>query len=167
MKIAEALLKRKELIREAETLQKQYIGNITVVDGVKPRRNAFAIEQKFFNCYNELEKLFVNINHTNNVTVVDGVSVMQMIAHRDALKLMIPQYGIMYSQADKVVGAKDIKVTGTDTKGNYVKVDNPNQPIENLNTITIEKNYNAMAAELRTLDLKLQALTWQIDLVEI
>lgn len=167
MKIAEALLRRKELIREAETLQKQYIANITVVDGVKPRRNAFAIEQKFFSCYNEIEKLIVNINHTNNVTIVEGMSVMQMIARRDMLKLMIPHYGIMYGQADKIVGAKDMKVDARDSNGNYIKVNNPNQPIENLNTVVMEKSYNTMAGELRTLDLKLQALTWQVDLIEL
>lgn len=167
MKIAEALLRRKELIREADTLSKQFSTSITVVDGVKPRRNAFAIEQKFFSCYAELEKLIININHTNNVTIVDGVSVMAMIARRDALKLMIPQFGTMLTKADQVVAAGQTKVSTTDNKGNYIKVDNPNQPIENLNTVVMEKSYNNMAAELRTLDLKLQALTWQVELIEL
>lgn len=167
MKIAEALLRRKELLREAETLQTQYSSNITVVDGVKPRRNAFAIEQKFFACYNELQKLIQDINHTNNVTMVSGISVMQMIARRDMLKFMIPQYRSMYAKAEATVSAGLAKVNATDGKGNYIKVDNPNQPIDNLNTVVMEKSYNAMASELRTLDLKLQALTWQVDLIEL
>lgn len=167
MKIAEALLLRKELAKEAETLMQQFNGNITVVDGVKPRRNAFVIEKKFFDCYAQLEKLIININHTNNTTIVDGVSVMNMIARRDVLKGIIPQYRTMYSKADQVVAASTQKIATTDGKGNYIKIDNPNQPVEGLNTVTMEKSYNEMASELRTLDLKLQALTWQVDLIEL
>ncbi len=167
MKVAEALLRRKELLKEVNTLQSQFTSNIVVNDGVKPRRDAFKIEKQFFDRFAELEKLIISINTTNNTTIINGISVMQMIARRDALKLLIPQYGVMYQQAEKAVRDGLTKVNAPNSKGDYVKVINPSQPVEGLNTIVMEKSYNSMASELRQLDLQLQALTWQVDLITV
>lgn len=168
MKVAEALLYRKELVTELETLSRQFTGNISIENGVEPRRDAVLIHNWFLAKSDILTRLIININHTNNVTIVDGVSVMRLIAERDTLKIQLPLYNTMYSGFESVVSNSRRKTWVRPSDGGAAQlVESAVVPVSTIKSPQMEHTYNAMCKRLRELDLQLQALTWQVDLIEL
>lgn len=94
MKLAEALLKRKDLGEKMSRLNERLVGfstvneNQTMDDGTKAAAMAHIeeISKQMDDCFNEYEDILVRINRTNIKTLVDGESLTKLMVRRQNLK---------------------------------------------------------------------------------
>ena len=87
MKLAEALQERADLSRTIEQLSMRLQNNALVQEGEKTVEDPAVLISKLDELILRLENIIARINKTNCNTMIDGVSVTEMIARRDTLKL--------------------------------------------------------------------------------
>ena len=101
-------------------------------------------------CVARLEELMDKINRTNCETMVEGKTLTELIARKDALLLRLSAYRDLVntaSQTARRATRSEIKIfSAVDVKAVQKQVDN-------------------MAKELRLLDNKLQQANWTTDLI--
>ena len=151
MKLAEALQERADLNRNIEQLKNRLVHNALVQDGELPPENPEKLKQELDNSILRLSYLIAHINETNCKTFVDGKSLTEIIAQKDALSLKIYTY-------------KDIVYAGSQTAYRA-----RNTEIKIKSTISVtdwQSEINMMAKELRLLDNKLQEFNWKTELME-
>ena len=86
MKLATALSERADLQRRISELSVRLNNNAKVQEGEKPAEDPKELLKELDECINRLENLIARINRTNNETVSEGVTITDLIAHRDCLK---------------------------------------------------------------------------------
>ena len=151
MKLAAALQERADLNRNIEQLKNRLVHNALVQDGELPPENPEKLKQELDNSILRLSYLIAHINETNCKTFVDGKSLTEIIAQKDALSLKIYTY-------------KDIVYAGSQTAYRA-----RNTEIKIKSTISVtdwQSEINMMAKELRLLDNKLQEFNWKTELME-
>ncbi len=149
MKLAEALQERADLNRRIAQLRQRLDNNATVQEGEKPAENPAELLRELDGCISRLEELIAAINHTNCATEVEGKSLTQLIARRDALTLKIQAYRQFLSSASYIsqrAMRSEIKILGT--------VDVPE----------LQAGVDRLSKELRELDNKIQQTNWTVDL---
>ena len=152
MKLAEALQERADLNRNIEQLKSRLNNNMMVQDGEKPAENPEKLKKETDVAIARLAELIAKINLTNSSTMVDGQSLTELIARKDALTLKISVY-------------KDLVHTASQTS--YPA---RNSEIKIKSTIDVTKwqsQIDRMAKELRKLDNKLQETNWNTELIEL
>ena len=92
MKLAEALQERADLNRRIEQLRTRLDMNALVQEGEKPAEDPAELLSELNGCIARLEELISAINHANCRVTVDGSTLTQLIARRDALTLKIQAY---------------------------------------------------------------------------
>ncbi len=157
MTLAEALLKRKELTQNINSLQSRYIDCAVIEDGTEPEESANEVFQALLGEIETLNKLIVNVNKTNNtITFSDGMTLMEKIALRDSLKIKVQSLGTC--------------VGGLRMKHNPRSYSNNNTTkmvlAEGVTIQSVSKLHDNAAAELRKLDIEIQASNWANSLVE-
>lgn len=151
MKLAEALQERADLNRNIEQLKDRLIHNVLVQDGEQPAENPEKLKRELDASISRLSYLISHINETNCNTFVDGKSMTQMIAQKDALSVKIHTY-------------KDVVYAGSQTSYRA-----RNTEIKIKSAITVadwQSEIDRMSKELRLLDNKLQEYNWKTDLME-
>ena len=141
MKLAEALQERADLNRKITSLRGRLENVVLVQEGEEPVENP----------RERLEYLMAAINHTNDVTEADGMTLTQLIAKKDALMLKAAVYRGMVQEAGSNTGR---------ARGTEIRV------IPAVNVPELQKEADRMAKEIRQLDNLLQATNWTKDLVE-
>ena len=151
MKLAEALQERADLNRNIEQLQSRLNNNVLVQEGEEPAEDPQKLKQMLDESIARLAYLIKCINQTNCQTIIDGKSLTELIAQKDALSLKIHAYkDIVYTAAQSVYRARNTEIKIKQT----------------INVASWQAEIDQMAKNLRLLDNKLQENNWQTDLIE-
>ncbi len=150
MKLAEALIERKDLQSRLSRLNQRLQANALVQEGDTPLEDPRSLIKMVEATIEELSILIDRINKTNAATLIDGKSLSEMITRRD---LMIRRISIMREFLEKASS----------------KVDRYSRN-EIIITSTVDvKPYQKMVDELshetRLLDAKIQYTNWNTELM--
>ena len=150
MKLATALSERADLQRRISELSVRLNNNAKVQEGEKPAEDPKELLKDLDECINRLENLIARINRTNNETVSEGVTITDLIAHRDCLK-------------ERIRIMREFLNTSSERIQRYSKTE-----IKILSTISVadlRKQVDAYAKELREVDERIQGLNWTTELI--
>ena len=151
MKLAEALQERADLKRNISDLSDRLERVALVQEGEKPVEDPKTLLKALDESVNRMEYLMAAINHTNDVTMADGMTLTALIARKDALMLRQSVYKKLAQEA----GYNTSRARGTEIK-----------VMPAVKVTEIQKEVDRMAKEVRTLDNLLQETNWTKDLVE-
>lgn len=149
MKLAEALQGRADLNRRIDQLQDRLSNNAVVQEGEAPAEDPTALMAELDGCIAALEELMGRINLTNSKTVVDGVTLTQLIARKDCLNLKLQAYRNFARDASNLAR----RATRTEIK-----------LLSAVDVAQLQKAIDRMARELRVLDNKIQQTNWSTEL---
>ncbi len=150
MKLAEALVIRGDLQEKINQIQMRLSNNATVQEGEVPPENPTELLSQFNELTKELEGLVSKINLTNASIKAFEVTMTELLAKRDILKLRLSTYKNFLHDASSLTRrtrASEIKIKST-------------MPVAE-----IQKLIDSTSAALRKLELKIQELNWTNDLI--
>ena len=150
MKLAEALQERADLNRRIQQLQQRLGNNAIVQEKEKPVEDPKNLLAELDRCVAELEDIIARINLTNCRTQVEGKTLTQHLARRDALKLKLGAYRDLAYRASQVgqrVSGREIKL--------FSAVDVPQ----------LQREVDGLSKELRLLDNSIQSANWTTELL--
>ncbi|MBR6407086.1 MAG: DIP1984 family protein [Clostridia bacterium] len=150
MKLAEALQERADLNSRLEQLRYRLQANATVQEGEKPAEDPQQLLAEMKECVERLEELMARINKTNGNTVVDGKTLTELIAKKDALTLEI---SIM---RDFLNAASDLAARASRTE---IKI------LSTVDVRELRRQVDDMSRELRLTDNALQQANWTAELL--
>lgn len=151
MKLAEALQERADLKRNISDLSDRLERVALVQEGEKPVEDPKTLLKALDESVNRMEYLMAAINHTNDATMADGMTLTALIARKDALMLRQSVYKKLAQEA----GYNTSRARGTEIK-----------VMPAVKVTEIQKEVDRMAKEVRTLDNLLQETNWTKDLIE-
>ena len=151
MKLAEALQERADINRRIEQLRCRLGNNVLVQEGEKPTEDPAALLTELEECLARLEWLIARINLTNCTVRVEGSTLTELIARRDALTLRADAYRRLVEEASQ----NTHRATRTEIKI-LSAVDVP----------ALQRKADDASRALRLLDNTLQATNWTADLME-
>lgn len=151
MKLAVALQERADLNTKIADLRTRIQQVILVQEGEKPSEDPAKLIKELEECISRLEYLMVAINRTNTQTVIDGMTLTQIIAKKDALKLKISAY--------RDFAHESLRNTQR-ARNTEIKV------LSTLKTADLQKKIDLYSKELRETDNLLQEKNWSCDLIE-
>jgi len=152
MKLAEALLQRKELLTKVSQLENRILQDALVQEGDEPAENPLELLAEQQAAIEELESLITRINKTNmtnkierNITIADAIVTRDMLnLRRNTLERLANQAKITQSRATK----SEIKFVAT------------------VDVKEIRKECDVASKQIRELDAEIQAANWNVELVE-
>ena len=150
MKLAEALQERADLNRRIQQLQQRLSSNAIVQEGEAPVEDPKALLAELDRCVASLEDIISRINLTNCRTQIDGKTLTQHLARRDALKLKLSAYRDLAYRASQV---------GQRASGREIKL------LSAVNVPQTQREVDGLAQELRLLDNAIQAANWSTELI--
>ena len=151
MKLAEALQERADLNRRIEQLRSRINLNVLVQEGEKPNEDPTALIAEMDAAIDRLEQLMAAINRTNSATVVEGRTLTQIIAEKDALKLRQSAYrDILYSASQNTHRARNTEI----------------RILSAIPVAELQKKADDLSRDLRNLENLLQSSNWLTDLLE-
>ncbi|WP_300902993.1 DIP1984 family protein [uncultured Clostridium sp.] len=151
MKLAEALNLRADVQKRIASLKERLIRNAKVQEGDVPAEDPVVLLKELDGNIIELEKLIKAINKTNSLNYIEGESITDIIAKRDALGLKLSVLRSFIDTASEKIDRysnKEIKILST------------------VNVSEKQEEVDKLSKEYRIIDTKLQGLNWTIDLVE-
>ena len=92
MKLAEALQERSDINKRISELRRRLENCLLVQEGEEPAEDPMDLLNELDSSTERLETLVASINETNCNTIVDGVSLTELIARKDALTLRHAAY---------------------------------------------------------------------------
>lgn len=151
MKLAEALQERADLNRNIEQLRSRLNNNVLVQEGEQTAEDPRILKESLDQSIERLGYLIAQINKTNCETIVDGMSLTEMIAKKDVLAVKISTYkDIVYTAAQTTYRARNTEI----------KIKSA------IEVSSWQAEIDQMAKSLRLLDNKLQESNWKTDLIE-
>ncbi len=150
MKLAEALNLRADIKKFISQVADRLNGNAKVQEGDTPAEDPVFLLSELDSAAAELETIIQRISRTNCHTTLEGASIADMIARRDALALKNSILrGFLTVASDKTdrYSLKEIRIVST------------------VEVAVLRKVVDATAKELRQLDTKIQMLNWTTDLL--
>ena len=150
MKLAESLQERADLNKKIEQLRSRLENNSIVQEGEKPAENPEELFSELDGAVKRLEELMARINLTNSATKKDGVSLTELIARRDALKLKTSVY------RDVIFSASQTAKRATRTE---IKI------LSAVDVKTLQKEADRLSKELRQTDNAIQEMNWLTELL--
>ncbi|MDE6784358.1 MAG: DIP1984 family protein [Ruminococcus sp.] len=150
MKLATALSIRADLQGRLNELEKRLIANSKVQEGEKPSENPVELIAEKDKIIAELENLISKINITNSVIKYNDVTVTEMLAKRDCLKINIRiMRNFLNSSSDKVnrYSKSEIAIKST------------------VDVAAYQKKVDLLCKELREIDEKIQEINWTNELI--
>ena len=151
MKLAEALILRKDLQTRLMALEERLMNAAQVQEGDQPAEEPQALLLELDRMTQELQSLITRINLTNSNSMLDGKTVTGLLAQRDMLGR---KAGILRDLAN-TAGQLVRRVRGSEIK-----------IISTVNVADIRKQADEAAKALRELDTRLQGFNWTTDLRE-
>lgn len=151
MKLAEALQERADLNRKIEQLRSRISNNALVQEGEETPENPEELKKELDGCIERLAFLISRINLTNCGTLVDGQTLTELIAKRDALTLKLSIYKELVNRASQTSGRarlSEIKIKSA------------------VSVPDLQKQVDDIAKQVRLLDNKLQENNWKTELIE-
>lgn len=151
MKLAEALQERADINHNIEQLKNRLNNNVLVKDGETTVEDPNKLKTELDNSIKRLQYLIARINQTNCETSIDGESITELIAQKDALSLKINIYketAFLASQLLYRARNSEIKIKSA------------------ISVTDWQSEIDKMSKELRLLDNKLQENNWKTELIE-
>ena len=151
MKLAEALQERADLNRNIEQLKNRLSNNALVQEGEHPAEDPEKLKRELDASISRLAYLMAHINLTNCNAKVDGQTLTELIAKKDALLLKLHVYrDVVYAGSQTSYRARntEIKIKATISVSGW------------------QAEVDRMAKEVRQLDNKLQESNWNTELME-
>ena len=149
MKLAEALLTRGNLQSRLSELRTRLNNNAVYQEGEKPAEDPVELLKETSSVLNELEAIIGKINLTNASLKCDGVTMTELLAKRDALRLKIDTYREFLDSAS---------ATGRRARGSEIKL------LPSVDVAQMRKETDSCSQELRRLEMKIQELNWTNEL---
>lgn len=150
MKLAEALQERADINRRIEQLRYRLSRNATVQEGETPAEDPNELIKELDACVARLEELMARINRTNSENKVDGLTLTELIAKRDALSLKLSVYRNFLGEASNLAGR---------ATRNEIKI------LSTVNVRELQKKVDDMSRDLRLTDNALQQANWTLELI--
>ncbi len=150
MKLAEALQARADLNRRIQQLRERLQNNAVVQEGEKPAEDPKTLMAELDGCVSSLEELIGRINLTNCKTALDGRTLTELIARRDALTLKIGALRDLASAASQI----GLRATRSEIR-----------LLSTVDVQAIQKQVDDMSRDLRLLDNQIQQTNWTTDLL--
>ena len=149
MKLAEALQERADLNRKIDDLKRRLGRNILVQEGEAPAEDPAMLLSELDAAIDRLESLMAAVNRTNGRTRVNGMTLTELIAKKDALNLRISAYrDAVYTASENTSRAR-----GTEIRVKAL-----------LSAAELQKQADALSADLRKLDNLVQETNWKTEL---
>lgn len=149
MKLAEALQERADLNKRIAQLRSRLVMNATFQEGEKCAEDPLELLKELNFCIQNLETLMTAINLTNCQTIINGVSLTELIAKRDSLTLKIQAYREVLDAASRLAQRatrSEIKIlSAIDVKEH-------------------QKELDLFSKELRKIDNTIQEANWTTPL---
>ncbi|TDC26101.1 hypothetical protein E1265_05125 [Streptomyces sp. 8K308] len=156
MKLAEGLALRAEAARRIEQLRARVVGSARYQEGEVPAEDAASLLTETGETLDELETLIRRINRTNAMTVIDGgVTLTDALARRDVLRL---RHAVITSAADAAAGR--------DQRGAVRQLRSELRMLSALPVGELRAQADALAREIREVDVRIQRANWEVDLVD-
>ena len=149
MKLANALNERSEIQNRLSELQVRLNNNAKVQEGETPNEDPKDLLNEFDTLTTRLETLIYKINMTNSLVDIHGISLTELLARRDVLKLKIGMLRNFLNTASAKLerySRPEIKILST------------------VNVTAMQKNLDALSKELRETDEAIQEANWTNDL---
>jgi len=150
MKLAEALQERSDLNRRIDQLRYRLNMNSTVQEGEKPAEDPNELIKELDACVARLEELIARINLTNSKITIEGKTLTELIAKRDALTVKLGAY------RDLVSGASNLTSRASRSE---IKI------LPTVNVKKLQKHVDDMSKELRLTDNAIQQANWVNELM--
>ena len=149
MKLAEALLIRKDLQNKLSEMRCRLNNNAIVQEGETPAEDPELLLQQSRRMFGELQKLMTQINLCNARVICEGKTMTELLAERDCLKQEISMIRDFLDSASS---------TGRRARGSEIKV------ISTVAVADIQKLADSRSAQLRKLEMKIQQLNWTTEI---
>lgn len=150
MKLAEALILRKDLQTRIARIRDRFFANVLVQEGDKPSEDPSELIARLNETMAELGTLITRINKTNSNTQLDGKVLADAITERD---MTLRKVSILREALQKAA-------------------DRPNRyspkEIRSLTPLDVQKEekiVDQLSYEARVLDAKIQVKNWEVDLL--
>lgn len=151
MKLAVALQERADLNLKIGDLKARINRNVLVQEGEKPTEDPKDLKKELDSCINRLEYLIAAINKTNCETKVDGKSITELLARKDALEVKSAAYrDIVYVGSSNTDRARNTEI----------------KIVSVINVKSWQKEADETAKEIRLIDNKIQETNWTTELIE-
>ncbi len=150
MKLATALATRADLQGRLNELETRLTANSKVQEGETPDEDPMELISEKDRIIAELENLISKINLTNSKTEAGGMTITELLAKRDCLKLDIKiMRNFLNSASNKIhrLSRSEIVIKST------------------VNVAQLQKKVDALSKELREIDEKIQELNWTTELI--
>lgn len=151
MRLAEALQERADLNSKISDLEVRLDRNILVQEGEAPNEEPKDLKKELDDCIERLAYLISAINKTNCEIKVDGKSITELLARKDALNLKVSAY----RDAIGVGNSSTNRARGTEIK-----------LIPVIDVKAWQKEADELSKEIRLIDNKIQETNWTTDLME-
>jgi molybdopterin converting factor small subunit len=154
MKLAEALIEKKNLAARIGELQGRYTAAAVIEEGTEPDEVAEDLLQSLTTSFEQWETLTVQINVANNRILVGDKTMMQSLAHRDSLKTQISHFNV-------IAGA----IRQRNSSRRFYTESGPKMVVaDGVNAKFFIKLVDDLSKELRLLDAAIQAANWANEL---
>ena len=151
MKLAEALQERADLNRRISELTDRISCCVLVQEGEEPPEDPEELFHELDADIAQLGQLIASINKTNSATVVDGKSLTEIIAEKDALNCQLDSYRSILSTASAdVYRARETEI----------------KILKTVDVRSLRRKTDAISKQIRLLDNTLQRANWTYDLME-
>ena len=156
MKLAEALSLRANATRRIEQLRTRIVGNARYQEGEDPAEDAAALIVEVDEVLDEYQTLLRRINRTNAATTIgaDG-TLTDALARRDALRL---RHHVLTAAADAAAGSSQ--------PGYARQLRSELKMLSALPVAELRGRADAVARDLRELDVRIQQANWEVDLLD-
>ena len=151
MKLAEALINRADLQRRMNALEIRLNNNARVQEGEVPAEDPMLLLSELMEVTQQLEDLVTRINLTNSQTLDGDDTLTGLLAQRD---IRGQELGILNAFLNN---ASDLAQRSSRSE---IRV------ISTVDVSELRKQSNALSAELRALDVRIQSLNWTTDLLD-
>ena len=152
MKLAEALLERKDLKTKVDNLRARAVQSALVQEGDVPAEAPTELLREMNEAIEQLGVLIRRINATNNVTQLpNGTTISDAIVQRDMLELRRLALDVVLNRAavrQERFARNEIKFVPT------------------IDVASMRRESDAVAQARRELDTQIQAVNWSADLLE-
>lgn len=152
MKLAEALLIRSDQQQKLASLKQRINANVLVQDGDQPSEDPNDLLKQAFAISQASQKLIYAIHQTNATSkLADGRTLLELLSKRDELverhKILTSAISHTHRESDRY-SAREVK---------WHKV---------IPVASLQKQADDISAQLRDLNVLIQASNWKIDLFE-
>ena len=151
MKLAEALINRADLQRRLNLLKTRLNNNARVQEGESPAEDPMLLLSELMELTEQLEDLVTRINLTNSQTLDGDDTLTGLLAQRDIRGQELQTLNDFLDNASDLTqrySKSEIKVGST------------------VDVAELRKQTNALSAELRALDVRIQSLNWATELLD-